>query len=81
MRGAVVKGGKGHCAPSKHQDTSNYPLHNVTFQKTRILNISTMEASNPPSIWFSDLTQDSDILVLISVHLLAARARGRGNIS
>ena len=57
---AVGKAGKGHCVPSKCQDTSNYPLHNVTSQKTRILNISAMEASNVPSIWLSDLTQQSD---------------------
>lgn len=60
MRGAVVKGGNGHCVPSKRQDTSNYLLHNVTYQKTRIVNISTLEASNLPSIWLSDLTQHSD---------------------
>ena len=60
MIGAVVKGGKGHCVPSKRRDTSRYPLHNVTSQKTRILNISAMEASNLPSIWLLDLIQHSD---------------------
>jgi hypothetical protein len=56
MIGAVVKSEKGHCVPSKRQDKSNYPLHNVTSQKTRILNGSTMEASNFSSIWLSDHT-------------------------
>jgi hypothetical protein len=83
MRGAVVKHGKGHCVPLKCQDMLNYTLHNVTSQKMRFLNIMLWKPQMSHPFGFFEMSQKSftGILVLISVHLIAARARDRGDIS